>query len=149
MSQQNIALFMRRRSARHMVHDGPEGSGVRRARRKRWKSAMFCSRRRSRRVRTGIEMGDVPSLGSIYADADRAAEVAAPRTWLLSKGWRRIGLVDPAEFRADDVDSPSHGPSVRSARARLAQSERLHTLPSTGIGGPRARRPRLVCVTAV
>ena len=30
-----------------------------------------------------------------YADADRAAEVAA--TWLLSKGWRRIGLVDPAE----------------------------------------------------
>jgi len=32
-----------------------------------------------------------------YADADRAAEVAAPRTWLLSKGWRRIGLVDPAE----------------------------------------------------
>ena len=32
-----------------------------------------------------------------YADADRAAEVAAPRTWLLSKGWRRIGLMDPAE----------------------------------------------------
>ena len=35
-----------------------------------------------------------------YADADRAAEVAAPRTWLLSKGWRRIGLVDPAEVPA-------------------------------------------------
>ncbi len=32
-----------------------------------------------------------------YADADRAPEVAAARTWLLSKGWRRIGLVDPAE----------------------------------------------------
>ena len=32
-----------------------------------------------------------------YADADRAVEVAARRTWLLSKGWRRIGLVDPAE----------------------------------------------------
>ena len=32
-----------------------------------------------------------------YADADRPPEVAAPRTWLLSKGWRRIGLVDPAE----------------------------------------------------
>ena len=32
-----------------------------------------------------------------YADADRSPEVAAPRTWLLSKGWRRIGLVDPAE----------------------------------------------------
>ena len=32
-----------------------------------------------------------------YADADRPPEVATPRTWLLSKGWRRIGLVDPAE----------------------------------------------------
>ena len=32
-----------------------------------------------------------------YADAERSPEVAAPRTWLLSKGWRRIGLVDPAE----------------------------------------------------
>ena len=30
-------------------------------------------------------------------DAEREPEVAAPRTWLLSKGWRRIGLVDPAE----------------------------------------------------
>ena len=74
-----------------------------------------------------------------YADADRAAEVAAPRTWLLSKGWRRIGFVDPAEVPADDVDSPNHGPWVTSARARLPQSERLHTLPLTGIGGPRAR----------
>ena len=32
-----------------------------------------------------------------YADADRPPEVAPPRTWLLAKGWRRIGLVDPAE----------------------------------------------------
>ena len=32
-----------------------------------------------------------------YADARRVCEVAAPRTWLLSKGWRRIGLIDPAE----------------------------------------------------
>ena len=32
-----------------------------------------------------------------YADRDRACEVAAPRTWLLEKGWRRIGLIDPAE----------------------------------------------------
>ena len=32
-----------------------------------------------------------------YADADRVPEVATARTWLLSKGWRRIGLVDPAE----------------------------------------------------
>ena len=32
-----------------------------------------------------------------YADAGREPEVASPRTWLLSTGWRRIGLVDPAE----------------------------------------------------
>ena len=32
-----------------------------------------------------------------YADARRAREVATPRTWLLSWGWRRIGLIDPAE----------------------------------------------------
>ena len=27
----------------------------------------------------------------------RECEVAAPRTWLLETGWRRIGLIDPAE----------------------------------------------------
>ncbi|MDE0349007.1 MAG: transposase, partial [Gammaproteobacteria bacterium] len=32
-----------------------------------------------------------------YADPRRACEVATPATWLLSKGWRRIGLIDPAE----------------------------------------------------
>ena len=32
-----------------------------------------------------------------YADQHRRCEVAEPRTWLLEKGWRRIGLVDPAE----------------------------------------------------
>ena len=32
-----------------------------------------------------------------YADAHRRCEVAEPRTWLLEKGWRRMGLVDPAE----------------------------------------------------
>ena len=32
-----------------------------------------------------------------YADATRACEVAPARTWLLSKGWRRVGLIDPAE----------------------------------------------------
>ncbi|MCY3623434.1 MAG: hypothetical protein OXH68_17215, partial [Gammaproteobacteria bacterium] len=37
-----------------------------------------------------------PRLGK-YADALRRCEVAAARTWLLEKGWRRIGLVDPAE----------------------------------------------------
>ena len=37
-----------------------------------------------------------PPLGRC-ADADRACGVAAPHTWLLGKGWRRIGLIDPAE----------------------------------------------------
>ena len=32
-----------------------------------------------------------------YADCDRECEVAAPGTWLLQTGWRRIGLIDPAE----------------------------------------------------
>jgi len=31
------------------------------------------------------------------ADPDRAREVARPGTWLLREGWRRIGLIDPAE----------------------------------------------------
>jgi hypothetical protein len=29
--------------------------------------------------------------------ASESAEVARPRTWLLSQGWRRYGLVDPTE----------------------------------------------------
>ena len=37
-----------------------------------------------------------PPLGR-YADAYRRREVAEPRTWLLEKGWRRIGPIDPAE----------------------------------------------------
>ena len=37
-----------------------------------------------------------PRFGK-YADAFRRCEVAAARTWLLGTGWRRIGLVDPAE----------------------------------------------------
>ena len=32
-----------------------------------------------------------------YSDYHRACEVAEPRTWLLEKGWRRIGLIAPAE----------------------------------------------------
>ena len=37
-----------------------------------------------------------PPLGH-YADAYRRCEVAEPRTWLLEKGWRKIGLIDPAD----------------------------------------------------
>ena len=32
-----------------------------------------------------------------YADSARECEVAPARSWLLAKGWRRIGLIDPAE----------------------------------------------------
>ena len=32
-----------------------------------------------------------------YADNGREREVAPARSWLLVKGWRRVGLIDPAE----------------------------------------------------
>ena len=32
-----------------------------------------------------------------YADTGREREVAEPLAWLLETGWRRIGLIDPAE----------------------------------------------------
>ncbi len=41
--------------------------------------------------------GREPPPSGRCADADRACEVAEPHTWLLGKGWRRIGLIDPAE----------------------------------------------------
>ena len=40
--------------------------------------------------------GRAPPAGR-FADRGRGCEVAGARTWLLSKGWRRIGLIDPAE----------------------------------------------------
>ena len=41
--------------------------------------------------------GRSPPRPGKYADAHRRCEVASARTWLLETGWRRIGLVDPAE----------------------------------------------------
>ena len=41
--------------------------------------------------------GRSPPRPGKYADAQRRCEVAQARTWLLEKGWRRIGLIDPAE----------------------------------------------------
>ena len=55
---------------------------------------------RARRGSSGLWFGGWKGRGpppGRYADADRPPEVAAPRTWLLSEGWRRVGLVDPAE----------------------------------------------------
>ena len=40
--------------------------------------------------------GRAPPAGR-YADRGRECEVASPRSWLLARGWRRIGLVDPTE----------------------------------------------------
>jgi hypothetical protein len=41
--------------------------------------------------------------------------VVSPRTWLLAKGWRRHGLIDPGEVP---------GAKPRAARARLTSSTR-------------------------
>ena len=41
--------------------------------------------------------GRSPPPPGRYADQYRRCEVAEARTWLLSKGWRRVGLIDPAE----------------------------------------------------
>ena len=38
-----------------------------------------------------------PEVASRFLEASGHAEVARPRTWLLRVGWRRHGLVDPAE----------------------------------------------------
>ena len=40
--------------------------------------------------------GRAPPPGR-YADPARPCEVAPARSWLLTRGWRRIGLIDPAE----------------------------------------------------
>jgi REP element-mobilizing transposase RayT len=42
-----------------------------------------------------------PEAASRLAAASSAPEVARPRTWLLRMGWRRHGLVDPAELPGD------------------------------------------------
>jgi REP element-mobilizing transposase RayT len=40
----------------------------------------------------------VPGSREPPRDAPEEPEVASPRTWMLSVGWRRHGLVDPAEI---------------------------------------------------
>ena len=41
--------------------------------------------------------GRAPPPRGRYADPGRDCEVAPARSWLLTNGWRRIGLIDPAE----------------------------------------------------
>jgi putative transposase len=43
---------------------------------------------------------DVTALkvaGSVFIECSGKAPVAAPRTWLLGVGWKRLGLIDPSE----------------------------------------------------
>jgi putative transposase len=39
-----------------------------------------------------------PEAASRLPETNASCEVARPRTWLLRVGWRRHGLVDPAEL---------------------------------------------------
>ena len=39
-----------------------------------------------------------PAAASRIPEASAQPEVARPRSWLLRVGWRRYGLVDPAEL---------------------------------------------------
>ena len=53
-----------------------------------------------------------------YADAGRECEVASPRSWLLSKGWRRIGLIDPSEVPGGARER--RGPTPRTDAPAMA-----------------------------
>lgn len=58
--------------------------------------------------------GRAPPAGR-YADRGRECEVASAKTWLMTKGWRRVGLIDPAEVPGE---SRLRGSQARS-RPRL------------------------------
>jgi hypothetical protein len=53
------------------------------------------SRRFLRELRPSLRRA--PSSREPPPDVLKSPEVAKPRAWLLSAGWRRHGLVDPAE----------------------------------------------------
>jgi len=55
---------------------------------------------------------------------DDPIEVAAPRTWLLSRGWRRHGLVDPAEVPVAARRRSSRQTGFRGGQGDPAQRER-------------------------
>jgi hypothetical protein len=50
-----------------------------------------------RAPRAGSTAGDRRPAAA-FPEATALPEVARPRTWLLRVGWRRHGLVDPAEL---------------------------------------------------
>ena len=129
----NIALFMRRRSARHMVHDGPEGSGA-------------------ARPQEEMEKGDVPLLGG--ADPGEPAPALKwamfghgdPRLWprrhpgalpgaghaaraRRSAALRRAGFV-----RAFRETLRHRGAQSRVPGGALLDSGRPRALPGGGVG---------------
>ena len=58
--------------------------------------------------------GRAPPAGR-YADPRRACEVAPARSWLLAKGWRRIGLIDPAEVPGASGQRPGRARDASSS----------------------------------
>ena len=61
-----------------------------------------------------------------YPDQHRRCEVAEPRTWLLEKGWRRIGLVDPAELPGKWPRQWAAGGDVLGRATRRKLTPRRH-----------------------
>jgi REP element-mobilizing transposase RayT len=72
---------------------------------------LLNARHHAKRVKKTVERLDPASSGRFFdgwrwrpaVDGRRAhalsgAPVSRPHTWLLSKGWRRLGLLDPAEI---------------------------------------------------
>ncbi|MYE82991.1 MAG: hypothetical protein F4X36_14375, partial [Gammaproteobacteria bacterium] len=57
--------------------------------------------------------GRAPPVGR-YADPGRQCEVAPARSWLLSKGWRRGGLIDPAEVPGASAHRRGQAPRTGS-----------------------------------
>ena len=62
--------------------------------------------------------GRAPPAGR-YADPGRECEVAPARSWLLTRGWRRIGLIDPAEVPGA-FKRPRRGCPRQNDRSALA-----------------------------
>jgi REP element-mobilizing transposase RayT len=65
---------------------------------------------------------------------DDASPVVAPRTWLLTKGWRRHGLIGVAEAPRLDAGSSAHEPRATSldAGARGAPAWSGSSAPANG-----------------
>ena len=71
----------------------------------------YLARHHARRVKKTVERLDPASSGRFFdgwrwrpvpdgrrAHAFSGAPVARPHTWLMAKGWRRLGLLDPSEI---------------------------------------------------